>query len=758
MGVRRPYTLSAVFGCTLVCCSTNLVANDDKINDISSLSLEDLLSITVKSASGIEETLRDAPATMVVVTANDIKQRGYSNMAELIQDLPGFDSIIANGTNYLISYQRGYRTPFMQRTLVMINGKVDNNLWSHAAIVSRQFPMRAIDRVEVLYGPAGAVYGPNAFLGIINIMTKDVAVTEESYTHISVQYGSYNSQAIDFAAGGKLGKFFFNLAYRNFESDDPDLDDYAYWGYADERWLSHETVWGPILDHEFQNKPYGEFSDFASNRGFFGDIAYQDEKRGTIKLSWIEYVTDEGYGPYYAFDKAQPNQGWLNDSNHTNLEHTIDVSEQLHVKTLLSERSSRIWGGWVEATDDWNPGMEMYSYVSISDWNSVNKSFLFKQDYDYQASDTLRINGGVKLENKTLTKGYDLCGYWLGVFCSSYVDSGGLDGQGDGVIHSSRDEYVIQPRTLAEMPTENTAKTKDKGIYAQAIFDWDRWRINVGVRYDTNSVYGSAINPRATAIFRLSNRQTFKLLYGKAFQEPAPIQLWGGWSGRAANPDLEPEEATNVEFIYMLQSEKFIHNISVYHAQYENVIQEVAENAGTRDVHGLEYHGRFTFANVIQGAREISGHVYYTYTSVEGSVSYDHESGAWIESADDVGDIAPHKIGTALNLPISGRVNLNLRANYVASRELYTRNPLRAEGFEIDSYVTFDVSVGYDFGSGDLMLKVKNLFDEDYYHPGVEGASAGRDDGTFSRRSRGFQNSLLPQEGRNLLLSLNWQF
>jgi len=61
-----------------------------------------------------------------------------------------------------------------------------------------------------------------------------------------------------------------------------------------------------------------------------------------------------------------------------------------------------------------------------------------------------------------------------------------------------------------------------------------------GLRADYNSVYEETFNPRATAIYKLSNRGAIKLMYGEAFQEPAPAQLWGGWTGRKANPDLKP--------------------------------------------------------------------------------------------------------------------------------------------------------------------------------------------------------------------------
>ncbi len=768
MKPSNPFNCSALaIACSLALISGNSFANE-ALEDLSALSLDDLLNITVSSASGIEEKLSDAPATMMVVTSRDIEKRGYDNLAEVLQDLPGFDTVITNGTNYAIAYQRGYRTPFMQRTLFMINGKVDNHLWSHAALLSRQFSMNMVDRIEVLYGPAGAVYGPNAFGGIINVITKDVANMEQGYAEVSIKAGSYNTQAIDIAAGGKVSGFDINIGARVFDSDDPDLDDYAYWGYADERWLQSETYWGPLLDvdddgnpiHTVRNKPYSSFQDHAVNRGVFADVSYQLNDKTKLKYGIIEWTTEEGYGPYYAFDQAHPNQSWNHKSEHEYLELESQVTEKLNVKALLSKRFSRIWGGWTESFPDWNDGMSAYSYLSVSDWNSVNDSTLFKNDFDYQLDENWRFNGGIKLENKTLTKAYDLCGYWAGVFCSSYVDDGGDDGNGAGIVHSSEDEFIYQPRTLSEMPEENLVNTKDKGAYVQMIWDKDNWRINAGIRKDTNSIYGSATNPRASAIYRLSDTQTLKFLYGEAFQEPAPVALFGGWSGRAANPNLKPESMKNMEVIYMLSSGSFTHHMSLYKASYENVIKESAENAGDRDTHGFEYQGKFAMDNFIDGAPGITGYVYYSYTKSESSQTYSHESGLWEQRTDDTGDIAPHKINFGVDLPVNDAFAINLKGNYASKRELYSRNPLRGNGEELGSILTFDMNLTYDLGSAELALKIRNLFDKAYYHPGVEAANAGRHNGDFSfnTHSAGYQNSLLPQTGRNFLMALKWKF
>ena len=139
-----------------------------KLEELFKMSAKDLMNIKVTLASGVEESLIDAPAAMIIITSDDIKQRGYTSLNEVLMDIPGFDISVTNGADYMTAYQRGYRTSYTQRTLLMIDGKVDNHLWSHNANISRQYPLTNVKRISVLYGPASAVYGANAFLGIIN--------------------------------------------------------------------------------------------------------------------------------------------------------------------------------------------------------------------------------------------------------------------------------------------------------------------------------------------------------------------------------------------------------------------------------------------------------------------------------------------------------------------------------------------------------------------------------------------------------------
>ncbi len=714
------------------------------------MNLAELLDVEIKSASGIEESLRDAPAAILVISAKDIKRRGYTSLDQIFADLPGFDSINAGGTQHLIAYQRGYRTPFMQRTLFMINGITDNHLWTHGSVMSRQYPLSGIERIEVLYGPTSAVYGPNAFLGIVNIITKNAKAlkNKQHQGEINLELGSYQSRGIDASVQGRQDDWHYHFSAKGFVSDEASEDDYAPWGFLGGNWLENRDVWGAVLDESHEGVSYGEFHDPTEDWGVLGEVGFKD-----LKLGLIAWQSNEGYGPYYSADHAQPNAFWRHSSLQAYLQHDWDASEQLNIKTLALHRQNQLWGEWLEASVDGDN--EQYSYLSQSDWNSQSDSWLFKQDYDYQLSERWRFTGGIKYEKKTLTKAYDLCSYWTGAYCSTDTGDTGAYGQGAGIFHSTDPVMTVAPGTLANVPEDNLAHTRDIGVYVQALWQYKDWHLASGLRYDRNSMYGSTINPRLSAIYRWSNKTTFKLLYGEAFQEPSPLQLWGGWIGRAGNPDLQPENAKNLEFIWLYQGEHWLHDVSLFSARYSNVIKEEAENAGDRHVWGLEYRGHFAYPNFIDNAPDINGYIYYSYTRSQSSIHYDHDNAQWLEGEANLGDIAPHKINLGLEIPFNRHWHAYLRANYVSKRELYLRNPLRNQGRKADAYAVFHLALGYQKKPWGLSFRINNLFNNEYYQPGVEQADSGDD---FSQRALGFRNSLIPQPKRSYWLRLNWSW
>lgn len=721
-----------------------------EVEKLFKMSLEELMNVRVTLASGVEESLMDAPATMIIITAEDIEQRGYTNLIEVLLDLPGFDISVTNSSLYLDAHQRGYRTPATARTLLMIDGKVDNNLWSNIARISRQYPLTSVKKIEVLYGPASAVYGANAFMGIINVVTDDGKGIEDgsTSTKVSIQAGSFKTRSVEASTRGRIGDLSYALSARFFRSDEPDLSDR--WGFLSNEMYSNKDIWGPLLDIETNGKKLGEYYDPTEDYGIIGNISYKN-----LELGFIKWELREGYGTQYPADRAQNNGRWVTSSTQLFLTYKKDIFENLNSNTLLLYRESSHGGNWAEASPDWNPGMEDYSYISFTYWNCPNSSWLFKQDFEINLNDNTTIITGIKYERKELTKAYDVPGYW-GAFSSSVpADDPGPHGHGFAIGHSTDSTYTIPPAPSSEMPTVNLTYLVDHGGYVQGIFDKDKIRFNMGIRYDHNSLYGSTVNPRISAIYRWSKKGVLKLIYGEAFQEPAPIQLWGGWSGRLANPDLKPEKARNLEGIAMYQTGPFFHDLSIFKAHYKNVIKEEAENAGERDIHGLEYRLRFLFDNFIPNSPEISGYLYYTYTKSKSSIYYNHETGAWEDGEANLGDIAPHKVNFGINLPFMDKLNLFVSGNYVGEQELYLRNPLRAKNRKLDSYFVINCNIRYLFKPFSISLKVLNLFDQEYFHSGIEAADAGDD---FEQRSLGWHNSLHPQPGRSILINIAADF
>jgi TonB-dependent Receptor Plug Domain len=196
----------------------------------------------VRSVSKFPEDWREAPATINVVTAADIVRRGYRDIEEVLHDLPGFDVIRGNGDLYSTIYQRGYRSNATDRTLVFVDGVEQNDLHSNIAYINRQYPVTSVDRIEVIYGPSSTIYGPNAFSGVINIITREPdAMIGDAGSHAGraqVSYGAFNTALAEATYAGRSAdrSASWSLTVRRLHSDEPDL--------SGERWSSYDLPGG----------------------------------------------------------------------------------------------------------------------------------------------------------------------------------------------------------------------------------------------------------------------------------------------------------------------------------------------------------------------------------------------------------------------------------------------------------------------------------------------------------------------------------
>jgi iron complex outermembrane receptor protein len=146
--------------------------------NLAQASLEDLLNIQVTSVSKKEQKLSQTPAAVFVITQEDIRRSGATNIPDLLRLVPGLDVAQINANTWAIS-ARGFNLQFANKLLVLVDGRaVYTPLFGGVYWDAEDVPLEDIEQIEVIRGPGGTVWGANAVNGVINIITKSAAETQ----------------------------------------------------------------------------------------------------------------------------------------------------------------------------------------------------------------------------------------------------------------------------------------------------------------------------------------------------------------------------------------------------------------------------------------------------------------------------------------------------------------------------------------------------------------------------------------------------
>ncbi|MCB1176875.1 MAG: TonB-dependent receptor, partial [Leptospiraceae bacterium] len=758
----------------------------------------------VETASRSKESILDAPATIMVITEEEIRQRGYTSIAEIFENIPGMDISFSNGVPYVTPYMRGYRTQSGQKILLMIDGKPQNDLWGQSSRVSRQYPITVVKKIEILYGPSSVVYGPNATQGIINIITKNGGELKKDgmNTNISLQHGSFNTNAIDASVTGRNGELTYSISGKYFKSDEPDLSGRKSDSYVNNFYYGFRPTWGPVLEADFNGTRFGKYYDPSLEKSFLGNLSYKG-----LKIGIIYDRVSNGFGTAYTGDQVQNNADYGDENTMFYAEYEKTIGKNFRSFTQIYHTNYIRKGTWTEALpnptqvetlDSSGNVIDTISYpyeslVSNTYWQSVNKLNQINQIFDYRFNQYFKLSTGLNFTHRKLARNYDVPGYY-GAFNSTLVDDFDKYPNGYNVVSSnSTDPLPVTPLPPERQHPSNTASIQDSGGYALGVVDINKFRFNLGVRYDKNSNYGSTVNPRATIIYKYSKNQAWKATYGEAFQEPTAVQLYGDSgganysytiAGSVANTNLKPEKLRAGELIWILQGKSFYNEISAYYNKYDRVIEQNFLSDYGRRIYGTEWKITKYFSNFIPSSGKISTFFNYTFTESRIGLLYNHTLGIYQDGGTafgkyekyydeyiypdsgitlprkrqyyNSGDIAKNKFNIGFNLPVFSTWNINLRGTYVGRKELYITNPLREQGLSVDPYFLWNGTLSYIFDNyGILSLKVYNLFNEYYFHPGIEFAGGGN---YYWERSLDYRNSILPQPGRYFLLNLALTF
>ena len=361
------------------------------------------LRVTVSSVSKRPEDIETAPAVVKIIEAKDIIARGYVDLIDLLSDIPGFEISKTHSVNYANVYQLGFRQESTQRTLLMIDGIEENDLYSNIAYISRQYPISNIKAVEILYGPSATMYGPRAFMGTINVITyspkeevgnyfenEELEKGNTLYFHSNVALGSFNSYDLDFTMGNskKDKKIYFQLTGRYYQSDEHDMSDEPFFNY-DPRDLDFFEY--DHLDQSFATESglvnYLEINNLPQESPFY-----------TISGNEIQ-LTEYGKNSALNHDTLayleRVNGNFVNYSNHTE---NFFVGGKIGVENLIL--GFRAWN----RAEGMNHMQDLFIAPSRngSMWIPTNRSTYLK--YNYTFNDNLSFSTQTSIKNHSLHK------------------------------------------------------------------------------------------------------------------------------------------------------------------------------------------------------------------------------------------------------------------------------------------------------------------------------------------------------------------
>ena len=171
--------------------------------------LEQLMDMRVTSAARKEQRAEDVAGAVFVITRDDIRRSGLSTLPELLRLAPGVQVSQVNANKWAVSI-RGFNDMFANKLLVLIDGRsVYNRAFGGVFWDGQDVPLRDIDRIEIIRGPGGAMWGANAVNGVINVITRSAVDTQGVSLDLSA--GTFERDRASLRYGGMAGRAAYRL-------------------------------------------------------------------------------------------------------------------------------------------------------------------------------------------------------------------------------------------------------------------------------------------------------------------------------------------------------------------------------------------------------------------------------------------------------------------------------------------------------------------------------------------------------------------
>jgi len=674
----------------------------------------------VTVATKTKMTAREAPSIVSVITGEDIRNMGARSIVDVLRTVPGFDLTH-------LEYYAGHRTTVrgLSSTKTISNDRIKTMINGHSIQIFQgddpnihfsTMPVGMIDRIEIIRGPGSALYGAGAFLGVINIITREGG---DEPSMVSFESGSFDTVKPSAELSYKKNDFKALLYSEYYRSDGydgavgPDMTASFPWMapsasremtsdmeyYTLHTRINYKNLWfsGYLQKTDF-NSPIGSLAltdenDVESDYGF-AEVGIRTEPTESVNILAKVY-----------YDRAYSNGTY----------------------ELLPEETSELLGGI--------PAGDSLAIAPQAKWSVLGGEI----SANYEPHKGISLAAGTSYEH---IRQYDIQMY-------SNHNNSDQSVEIDGTIYPPFSPFLPpapdQPiyflggmRNVSEFANVNQEADRGIGaVYAEGIFDlrhllslesrMENLALTVGCRYDHYDDIGSSTNPRLGIVYSPTKKLWFKALHGSAFRAPDMSILHAQNTPMEENPDLKPEEIATTEGLVGYRFTKNISgSISGFYTKARDLIQVSGFkylNIGKMESRGVEAElkagfGKNTHAYMNATWQDVTDK---THAKIAGTDQYqgDFHPGSVPEILMNIG------LNHGITENIIGHVSLNYAGKRDRSEEMIwdfgrmelvrrdKRDPV-AERWLLNASLTLK-----SFPIKGMMLQISgfNLLDDDHRDP-----------------------------------------
>jgi iron complex outermembrane receptor protein len=543
---------AAALACVL--CAGPARSDDEAPRDISEVDLSGLLDLSLASASLREEHASEAAATVFVLDGEDLRRQGFQTLEEALRSVPGLFGYRDGLYGFIGVRGVGLLSDYTTRLLVLVDGHpVNDAVGIGASYVGRDVPvvLDAVRRLEVIKGPVGSVYGPTAFLGVVNVVTLAPATPGgEVRVGLEQRQGRLSGAEMSTVVNGARG----------------------------------DVEWVAALDGVASNGQTWKFPELARDAarasppgGSVAGVDGASSLTGTLRVSWAGLQAAGACNRDEAQLPSAPYGSLVGDERNRRRNQRC-YADGVYVRALA-------------------PGLTLRTRAAF-DW------FDFRDGYAYapprEAAELLHDLGNDK--------------WWTGELRLEWEpDSAtrGMAGVTAQVHDAVQRSWSSEVPTLTEDPAHGVGvgdiRTRWTSANLYALVERQllpSLRVHAGATFFAHSLYGTRLTPKMAAVWTPRPDRTVKLVYSEGFRPPVASEaFFEDGTSYLANARLRPETVRSLE----LSSEARVGNIltlsgSLFASRYGNLIRietvpapgdpgalrQQSQNQGSTDVQGAE--------------------------------------------------------------------------------------------------------------------------------------------------------------------------